>query len=168
MTTTTYVDANLHHDQVTGRAVTVCHILYLPLLLTGIPKDKLQLKLQLLNPNLLQPGLLWTKSLLSGTPSCILEFQSDHKAICLVTINLWLIVLVLPPLPYPRNQLWLPLIEYEKPLLQDTSVQLAGWIIQSCRHSEQTLGICKHLASPETSAFLEGRYKSAHCQDKWG
>ena len=99
---------------------------------------------------------------------CILEFQSDHKAICLVTINLWLIVLVFPPLPYPRNQLWLPLIESEKPLLQDISVQLAGWIIQSCRHSEQTLGICKHLASPETSAFLEGRYNSAHCQDKWG
>ena len=24
MTTTTYVDANLHHDQVTGRAVTAC------------------------------------------------------------------------------------------------------------------------------------------------
>ena len=24
MTTTTYVDANLHHDQVTGRALTAC------------------------------------------------------------------------------------------------------------------------------------------------
>ena len=24
MTTTTYVDANIHHDQVTGRAVTAC------------------------------------------------------------------------------------------------------------------------------------------------
>ena len=24
MTTTTYVDANLHHDQVTGKAVTAC------------------------------------------------------------------------------------------------------------------------------------------------
>ena len=26
MTTTTYVDANLHHDQVTGRAVTACFV----------------------------------------------------------------------------------------------------------------------------------------------
>ena len=31
MTTTTYVDANLHHDQVTGKAVTAClHIVNAP------------------------------------------------------------------------------------------------------------------------------------------
>ena len=39
----------------------------------------------------------------------ILEFQSDQKAICLVTTNLWLMALVFPPLPYPKN--WLPIIE---------------------------------------------------------
>ena len=40
--------------------------------------------------------------------------------IFMVTTNLWLTVLVFPPLPYPTNQLWLPIIESEKPLLQDT------------------------------------------------
>ena len=84
VTTTTYVDANLHHDQVTGRAVTAfCK--FLPI---GIPKGKLQLKLQLLALNLWQPELLQTKSLTSGTPSCSLEFESDAKATCLVITNL--------------------------------------------------------------------------------
>ena len=119
MTTTTYEDANLHHDQVMGRAVTACLHLVMPLLLISIPKGKLQLKLQLLGLNLWQPGLLQTTSLISGTPSCIMEFQSESKATCLVTTNLWLTVQVFPPLPCPRNQLWLPIIESEKPLLQD-------------------------------------------------
>ena len=48
VTTTTYVDANLQHDQVTVRAVTACLHLQVPLFLIGIPKDKLQLKLQLI------------------------------------------------------------------------------------------------------------------------
>ena len=37
----------------------------------------------------------------------MLEFQSDQKAICLVTTNLWSTVLVFPPLACPRNELWL-------------------------------------------------------------
>ena len=42
-----------------------------------------------------------------------------QKAKCLVTTNLWLTVPIFPLLPCPRNQLWLHIIESEKPLLQD-------------------------------------------------
>ena len=55
VTTSTYVDANLHHDQVTGKAVT------------AVPIDKLQLRLQLMDLNLGQQELPQTKSLISGT-----------------------------------------------------------------------------------------------------
>ena len=45
VTTTAYVYTNLHHDQVTGSAVTECHSY-------SSAKDKVQLKLQLLYLNL--------------------------------------------------------------------------------------------------------------------
>ena len=64
VTTTTYVDANLHHDQVTGKAVTAClHMVnaHHPI---GTPRDKLQLKLQPLDLNLWQQGLPQTRSLI--------------------------------------------------------------------------------------------------------
>ena len=67
VTTTTYVDANLHHDQVAGKAVTAClHIVtaHHPI---GTPKDKQQLRLQLMDLNLWQQELPQTKSLISGT-----------------------------------------------------------------------------------------------------
>ena len=86
--TTTYVDANLHHDQVTGRAVTAClHIANAPHS-HWHTKDNPQLKLQLLALNLWQPELVQIKSLTSGTLSCILESQSHPEAKCLVITNL--------------------------------------------------------------------------------
>ena len=67
MTTTTYVDANLHHDQVTGKAVTACLHIVNATPSIGTPKDKLQLRLQLMDLSLWQQELLQTKSLISGT-----------------------------------------------------------------------------------------------------
>ena len=42
VTTTTYVDDNLHHNQVPGRAVTACLNLVIATPSHGMPKDKLQ------------------------------------------------------------------------------------------------------------------------------
>ena len=115
MTTTTYLDANLHHDQVTGRAVTACLHLVNATPSHWDTKDKLQLKLQLLALSLWQQELLQIKLLTLGTHSCILEFQSDQKATCLETTNLWLTVQVFLHLP------WHPITESGKLLLQDSS-----------------------------------------------
>ena len=61
MTTTTYVNANLHHDQVTGRAITACLHIVNATPCHWHPKSNLQLKLQLLALNLWQPELLQIK-----------------------------------------------------------------------------------------------------------
>ena len=68
VTTTTYVDANQHRDQVTDRTVSACLHLVNALLLIGTPKDKVQLKLQLLDLNLWQLELLQTRLLISDKP----------------------------------------------------------------------------------------------------
>ena len=100
MTTVHYVDANLHHDLVTGRAVIailhmvngtptdwyskrqatveaatygsefVASTLSMGHRQTGIPRDKQQWKLLHMDQNLWQQGLLLTKLLTSGTPLC--------------------------------------------------------------------------------------------------
>ena len=124
----------------------------MPLLLIGIPKGNLQFKLELLALNLWEPELLQIKSLTSGTLSYILESESVPRAICLVTTNLYLTVQAYPPPLCPRNQLWLHIIESEKPLLQDISNSTGKMENPICRHSQQTLEVCKHLASPEASS----------------
>ena len=67
VTTTTYVDANLHHDQVTGKALTACLHIEMQHHPIGTPKDKLQLRLQPMDLSLWQQEMLQTKSLISGT-----------------------------------------------------------------------------------------------------
>ena len=84
------------------------YTLSMPLLPIGIPKGKLQLKLQLLALNLWQPELLQIKSLTSGTLSCILESQSDPY---LLVTSLLLTAEAYPPPLCPRNELWLHMIE---------------------------------------------------------
>ena len=64
---------------------------------------------------------------------------------------LWLTVLLFPPLTYPGNQFWLPIIESETLLLQHISNSTGKMESQPCRHPEQTLGICKYLASQVSS-----------------
>ena len=70
MTTVHYVDANLHHDLVTGRAVTaILHIV------NGTPTDwhskrQATVETATYDQNLWQQGLLLTRLLTSGTPLC--------------------------------------------------------------------------------------------------
>ena len=88
VTTATYVDVTLHHDQVTGRAVTAClHIV------NAAPshwhtKRQSTVETATLALNFWQSELIQIKSLSSGTLSCILEPQSDPKTTCLVISNL--------------------------------------------------------------------------------
>ena len=79
--TTHYVDANLHHDLATGKAVTaVLHFLNQDQLMHK-PKDNLQLKLQPMDLSLLLQGHQLTRSLTFAQPSDILEFPSETRAI---------------------------------------------------------------------------------------
>ena len=105
VTTTTYVDANLHHDQVAGRAVTACLHLVNATPSHWHTKRQATVETATFVLSLWQQELLQIRSLTSGTHSCTLEFPSDQKATCLVKTNQWLTVQVSLDLPYQRNQL---------------------------------------------------------------
>ena len=99
------MDANLHHDQVTGRDVTAC--LYL---VNATPshwhtKRQATVETATIGSEFVAARIATDQIIVSGTHSCILEFQSDLKATCLVTTNLWLTVQASLHLPYQRNQL---------------------------------------------------------------
>ena len=69
VTTTTYVDANLHHDQVTSRAVTACLHLVNATLSHWHTKRQATVETATFGSELLAAGLLQTKSLISGHPN---------------------------------------------------------------------------------------------------
>ena len=102
VTTTMYVDANLHHDQVTGRAVTAC--LHLVNATASHWHTKRQATVDSVTFGSEFAAARIATLLTLGTHSCTLEFQSDLRAICLVTTNLWLTVQVFLHLPCQRNQ----------------------------------------------------------------
>ena len=156
MTTTTYVDANLHHDQVTGRAGTAC--LYLVNATPSHWHTKRQATVETATFGSEFVAVRIATDQINDLRYTLmyLGVPVRSKAICLVTTNLWLTALVFPPLPYPRNQLFLPIIESEKPLLQDIFNSTGKMEVKPCRHPEQVLAICKYLASLEAPTFLEG------------
>ena len=81
--TTHYVDANLHHDLATGKAVTaVLHFLNQTQLM-HTQKGNPQLKLQPMDLNLLLQGQQLTRSLTFTRPCDVLEFPSETRATCL-------------------------------------------------------------------------------------
>ena len=66
--TTHYVDANLHHDLATGKAVTAALHFLTKHQLMHTPKGNLQLNLQPMDLNLLLQGQQLTRSLTSIQP----------------------------------------------------------------------------------------------------
>ena len=119
--TTYYVDANLHHDLATGKAVTaVLHSLTKHQLM-HTPKDNLQLKLQPMDLNLLLQGQQLTRSLTFAQPCNTLEFPSETRAICLGTTDQLLPALPSPTPPSPTDTIWHPIIESGKQLQPNTS-----------------------------------------------
>ena len=121
VTTTIYVDANIHHDQVTGRVVTAC------LHLVNATPSHWHIKRQA-TVETTTFGSEFVAARIAADQIIDLRYTLMYlgvpvrsKATCLVTTNLWLTMLVFPPLPCPRNQIWLLIIESEKLLLQDIS-----------------------------------------------
>ena len=67
MTTTTYVDANLHHDQVTGKAATACLHMLNATPSHWYTKRQATGETATYGSEFWQQELLQTKSLISGT-----------------------------------------------------------------------------------------------------
>ena len=111
VTTTTYVDANLHHDQVTGRAGTACLHLVNATPSHWHTKRQATVETATFGSEFVAPRIATDQINDLRYTLMYLGVPVRSKAICLVTTNLWLTALVFPPLPYPRNQLFLPIIE---------------------------------------------------------
>ena len=94
--TTTYVDANLHHDQVTGKAVTAClH------LVNATPSHWHTKRQATVETATFGSEFVAARITTDNTPMSL----RDQKVTCLVTTHLWLTVQVSLHLPYQRNQL---------------------------------------------------------------
>ena len=107
---THYVDANLHHDLINGKAVTAI-----------LHRDNQLWKQQLLAQNLYLQGLLMTRSLTFTQHSCVLAYPSTPRATCLETTRQWS---PMPPslLPLiPRDPILVPTAEFKKQLQQAIS-----------------------------------------------
>ena len=105
MTTTTYVDANQHHDQVTGRAVTECLHLVNVTPSHWHTKRQATVETATFGSEFVEQELLQIKLLTSGTHSCILEFQSGLKSYIFGDNKCVVDSVASLHLPYQRNQL---------------------------------------------------------------
>ena len=101
--TTHYVDANLHHDLATGKAVTAALHFLNQTPIDAYIKDNLQLKLQPMDLNLLLQGQQLTRSLTFAQPCDILEFPSETRVTCLGTTDQLLPALPSPTPPSPKT-----------------------------------------------------------------
>ena len=119
VTTTTYVAANLHHDQVTSRAVTAClHFV------NAIPshwhtKRQATVETATFGSEFVAARIATNQIIDLSYTLMYLGVPVISKSYMLGDNKSVLTVLVFQPLPCPRNQLWLPIIESEKSLLQD-------------------------------------------------
>ena len=109
--TTHYVDANLHHDLATGKAVTaVLHFLnQTPI--DAYTKRQSTVETATMDLNLLLQGQQLTRSLTFAQPCDTLEFPSETRAICLGTTDQLLPALPSPTPPSPKDTIWHPIIE---------------------------------------------------------
>ena len=105
MTTTTYVDANLHHDQVTGRAATVCLHLVNTALSHWHTKRQATVETATFGSEFVAARIVTDQIIDLRYTLMYLGVPIRSKSYIFVTTNLWLTVQAFLHLPYQRNQL---------------------------------------------------------------
>ena len=119
--TTHYVDANLHHDLATGKAVTaVLHFL------NQTPIDAYTKRQSTVETATYGSEFVAARTAVDQIidickPCDILEFPSETRAICLGTTDQLLPALPSPTPPSPKDTIWHPIIESGKQLQLNTS-----------------------------------------------
>ena len=120
VTTTTYVDTNLHHDQVTGKAVTACLHIVNATPSHWYTKRQATVETATYGSDFVAARIA-TDQIIDLRYTLMYLGVPVRSRSCLVTTNLWLTVQVSLHLPCQRNQHWHHTTESEKPLQQDTS-----------------------------------------------
>ena len=104
VTTTTYVDANLHHDQVTGKAVTACLHIVNATPSHWYTKRQATVETATYGSEFVAARIATDQIIDLRYALMYLGVPVRSKATCLVTTNLWLTVQVSLHLPCQRNQ----------------------------------------------------------------
>ena len=114
--TTHYVDANLHHDLVTGKAVTaVLHFLnQTPI--DAYTKRQSTVETATYGSEFVAARTAVDQIISFVQPCDILEFPSETRATCLETTDQLLPALPSPTPPSPKDTIWHPTIESGKQL----------------------------------------------------
>ena len=120
MTTTTYVDANLHHDQVTGKAVTACLHIVNATPSHWYTKRQATVETATYGSEFVAARIATDQIIDLSYTLMYLGVPVRSKSY-METTNLWLTVPVSLHLPCQRNQHWHHITESEKPLQQDNS-----------------------------------------------
>ena len=153
--TTHYVDANLHHDLATGKAVTAALYFLNQTPIDAYTKSNLQLKLQPMDLNLLLQGQQLTRSLTFAQPCDILEFPSKTRVTCLRTTDQLLPALPFPTPPSPKDTIWHPIIESGKQLQLNTSHSIGKMAKPNLLTSSANIGSLQ-LCGPCSSLSCSG------------
>ena len=147
--TTHYVDANLHHDLATGKAVTAAlHFL------NQTPIDAYT-KRQSMDLNLLLQGQQLTRSLTFAQPCDTLESPSETRVTCLETTDQLSPALPSPTPPSPKDSIWHPTTESEKQLQLNTSSCIGKMAKATLMTFSANIGSL-HLCGPSSSLSCSG------------
>ena len=147
------MDANLHHDLATGKAVTaVLHFL------NQTPIDAYTKRQSTVETATYGSEFVATRtavdqiSLTFVQPCDTLEFPSQTRAICLGTTDQLLPALPSPTPPSPKDTIWHPIIESGKQLQSNTSHSIGkmakATLLTSSANigSLQLCGLCSSLS----------------------
>ena len=153
--TTHYVDANLHHDLATGKAVTaVLHFLnQTPI--DAYTKRQSTVESATYGSEFLLQGHQLTRSLTSVQPWDTLEFPSETRATCLGTIDQLLPALPSPTPPSIKDTIWHPIIESGKQLQPISSHSIGKMAEATLLTSSANIGSLQ-LCGPCSSLSCSG------------
>ena len=159
MTTTTYVNANLHHDQVIGRTVTACLHIVVATASHWHTKSQSTVETATLGSEFVAARIA-TDQIIDhrytlmylGVPVRSKNYMfGDYKSIVDSASILTLTMSKRSTLAsYHKSQ--------RSHCCRISPIHLERWNIQPCRCFPQTLGVHKHLASSEAPTLLEERH----------
>ena len=153
--TTHYVDANLHHDLATGKAVTaVLHFLnQTPI--DAYTKRQSTVETATYGSEFVAARTPVDQIIHIRTTFDILEFPSGTRAICLGTTDQLLPALPSPTPPSPKDTIWHPIIESGKQLQPNTSHSIGNMAKATLLTSSANIGSLQ-LCGPCSSLSCSG------------
>ena len=153
--TTHYVDANLHHDLVTGKAVTaVLHFLdQTPI--HAYTKRQSTVETATYGSEFVAARTAVDQIIDICTTLRYLEFPSETRATCLGTIDQLLPALPSPTPPSPKDTIWHPIIESGKQLQPNSSHSIGKMAKATLLTSSANIGSLQ-LCGPCSSLSCSG------------